>query len=132
MQDDSVSALDCATGSALALFGYNATRWRSPASIYAVLNDREQWNDTLAGPGITLDLFVGGLKTIDSAIMSARSLRLSFGLARNGTDDQDSISNAAAFGWEQAWLDMIMVRAIVAQLLIYKCTLRVDASATQS
>ena len=101
----------------LALFDYNASRWQSSASIYAVLSDREQWNSALAGPDTTLDLFMGGLKTIDTAIISAQSLRLGFGLFRNGTDDQDSVANAAAFGWEQAWLKMVLVRTIALELL---------------
>ena len=106
------NVLDCSMQNPLALFTYNSNAWRTRESILGALNDPAAWDSILTGPGFVLDGVLGGLtRDSDGAVTGAKVLALSYLVASNKTLMQEQKEDSAAEGWEQAYLDLMEVRA---------------------
>ena len=108
------SVLDCSMNSPLELFSYNSAAWATRESLLEALNDRTAWDASLTGPGFVLDDVLGGVeRDSDGAVTGTKVLALSYLLASDKELIEQQKDDVAAEGWEQAFLDIMAVCAVI-------------------
>jgi hypothetical protein len=103
----------CVINNVLQLFNYTGTRWASNESIQRILNDRSTWSASLVYRGFVLDTVLGGIMRAPNGttVTGAKALSMVYLLAGNQTLIDQQKPDKAAEGWEDAFLEMLEVRA---------------------
>lgn len=90
---------------------YDSATWADRSTILATLNDPSSWNSTLTSAGFILDSTVGGLeKSGEGEVTGAKVLSIGYLLAANKTLVEEQEDDVPAKGWEEVFLEKMLVR----------------------